>query len=425
MGTNKSVLEKLRRKKLPYPVGIEKFIIMQMDERMFTNAIKRSYFVDTLCMVEGRIVQRIFAFKFNFINDKSNPHKMDFYVQEVYRRVEGEKKALIGDVYASYCGKEVEYHEGNSHFDPCDDTYHFYPFHFYDKKEWIKFLDIPYCQYFNPKNESGLSFYEYICLYRKYPKIELLVKADLSHFISHIHYLDTSQKYLEDIFKVDKKFVPMLKDMNFQNLMHCRKYPWVETFDELRKIDMIYYLHLNNIKKYLNRKMMDYMENHRLEHGLYDDYLGFCEKLKANMKSNKILYPEELHSAHDEAAKQIKIIKDEVTKIGFKLNYEEHQKLIYHDDGFMIRPVYDPDELVVESEKLHHCVRTYTDRVATCETEIMFVRKENEPEEPLYTLELKGKRIIQFRADHNKEPEKEAIDFINKWAVKNKLENTY
>lgn len=425
MGADKSILDKLSTRKLAYPDGIECFIIQCLNKRLVKEAFKRSYFVDTLYVFEGRLVQRIFAFKFNYVKERNNPHKTDMYLQEVYRRVEGEKKALMGDVYASYCGKEVYYKSDPLKLNQVDDTYHFYPFHFYDENEWIKKLDIPYCQYFNEKNKSGLDFFRYVCLYRKYPKIEYLVKMDLSHFIKHITYLDTSKRFIKDIFKIEYKFVEMLPHMNFQYLMYARRYPWVETFDELEEIDYIYYLRLNNIKKYLNRKMMDYMEKHRLEYGLYDDYLGFCEKLKANMKSNKILYPEDLRKAHDEAAKQIQVIKDEATKLGFKLNYEEHKKLIYHDEGFMIRPVYDPDELVVESEKLNHCVRTYTDRVAKCETEIFFVRDDKKQDDPLYTLELRGKKIIQFRADHNKSPDESAIQFVNKWAKMNKLESPY
>lgn len=424
MGADKSILDKLSTRKLAYPDGIECFIIQSLNKRLVKEAFKRSYFVDTLYVFEGRLVQRIFAFKFNYVKERKNPHKTDMYIQEVYRRVEGEKKALMGDVCASYCGKEVYYNSDPLKLYPVDDTYHFYPFHFYDENEWIKKLDIPYCQYFNEKNKSGLDFFRYVCLYRKYPKIEYLVKMDLSHFIKHITYLDTSKRFIKDIFKIEYKFVEMLPYLNFQQLMYVRRYPWINSQKEIGIIDDLYYFHFNYIKKYLNQKMMNYITEHSIQMGLYDDYLGFCEKLKADMKSN-ILYPKDLKKAHDEAAEQITIIKSKATEVGFRLNYEEHKKLIYQDDGYIIRPVMYPDELVNESEKLNHCVKTYTDIVAKCETEILFVRDDKKQDEPLYTLELRGNKIIQFRADHNKSPDESAIQFVNKWAKMNKLESPY
>ena len=102
MGADKSILDKLSTRKLAYPDGIECFIIQCLNKRLVKEAFKRSYFVDTLYVFEGRLVQRIFAFKFNYVKERNNPHKTDMYLQEVYRRVEGEKKALINTVARKY-----------------------------------------------------------------------------------------------------------------------------------------------------------------------------------------------------------------------------------------------------------------------------------------------------------------------------------
>lgn len=58
------------------------------------------------------------------------------------------------------------------------------------------------------------------------------------------------------------------------------------------------------------------------------------------------------------------------------------------------------DELKTEGECLHHCVGNYRDKVARGETMIFFIRKEEEPEKPYFTLEWKGK-IIQCRGFRN------------------------
>ena len=87
----------------------------------------------------------------------------------------------------------------------------------------------------------------------------------------------------------------------------------------------------------------------------------------------------------------------------------------------MIRPVSSLKELCVESEKLHHCVRKYAKDVAFGDTNIFFIRDTSNKEEPLVTLELKGKRVNQCRAKYNARPSDEVIKFVNKWCSMNNV----
>ena len=52
----------------------------------------------------------------------------------------------------------------------------------------------------------------------------------------------------------------------------------------------------------------------------------------------------------------------------------------------------------------------------------MFVRLNDKPDVPLYTLELKKNVIQQFRADHNAVPPYDAFSFVREWADKFKLD---
>ena len=59
------------------------------------------------------------------------------------------------------------------------------------------------------------------------------------------------------------------------------------------------------------------------------------------------------------------------------------------------------DDIKREGEVLHHCVGTYTERVAKGETNIFFVRKEKEPSVPYFTVEYKNGKVAQCRGSHN------------------------
>jgi hypothetical protein len=59
------------------------------------------------------------------------------------------------------------------------------------------------------------------------------------------------------------------------------------------------------------------------------------------------------------------------------------------------------DDLRREGEVLHHCVATYIDKVAKGETNIFFIRKENAPDTPYFTMEWKNNKLIQCRGTHN------------------------
>lgn len=202
MDTGKSILERLQTRKLTWPKGIEEFIFSKMDLWLAKEAYSRTYFVETLEMYYGKLLKRIFGFQLF----KNPNHTVELKIQEVARYIEGEKKFLVGNLYCGMFGKRVDF-DYPLKFWISDSKLNFYPLRMYSIEDWIKLLNIPYCQYQSELNQSGLDFFDYACAYRKEPKIEYLVKADLSQFISSLRVLDLSQKSLDKIFKVDRKFV--------------------------------------------------------------------------------------------------------------------------------------------------------------------------------------------------------------------------
>ncbi|AAP81905.1 PcfJ domain-containing protein [Streptococcus phage SM1] len=78
-------------------------------------------------------------------------------------------------------------------------------------------------------------------------------------------------------------------------------------------------------------------------------------------------------------------------------------------------------ELIYEGKKLHHCVSSYTDKHFKGDTLIVFVRLSNQPKKPLYTLEVKQGKIVQFRGKYNEDVPKDVWDIANEWMKQTKL----
>lgn len=69
--------------------------------------------------------------------------------------------------------------------------------------------------------------------------------------------------------------------------------------------------------------------------------------------------------------------------------------------GLLLVVPASAEDIKAEGAALHHCVGTYVDRVARGETNIFFIRKEQEPDKPYFTMEWKDNDIVQCRGSRN------------------------
>lgn len=143
--------------------------------------------------------------------------------------------------------------------------------------------------------------------------------------------------------------------------------------------------------------------------------LQFAKKGKA-IAPFEVL-PQNLIDRHDE----VTVLKDEEnlkekSKI-IKQLHSNWEKFNYIDEetGLFLTYPKDAFEMVNESNKLQHCVKTYIDSVCKKQTNIFFVRDINKPNEPLYTMEFRDDRIIQFRGIKNRAVSDLAEQFKEKW----------
>lgn len=142
------------------------------------------------------------------------------------------------------------------------------------------------------------------------------------------------------------------------------------------------------------------------------DYLRDCQKLQMDVHCESVLFPKDLHKAHQETIKRIKAKEDEVLNLKIRKRQASLKKYKFTKDGLLIRPATSSKEIIEEGSKLKHCVARYAEDYAAGKTIILFVRKVDDPDTPYYTVEVKNDAVTQCYGKDNKKPSDDVSRFI-------------
>lgn len=92
------------------------------------------------------------------------------------------------------------------------------------------------------------------------------------------------------------------------------------------------------------------------------------------------------------------------------------RKYTYASSGLFIRPAEGPEDLLKEGCAQHNCVYScYTEPYLDRKTDILFVRKQSNPDQSYVTVEFKNGAVIQCRADHNRPAPPDVQEFMQAW----------
>lgn len=126
-------------------------------------------------------------------------------------------------------------------------------------------------------------------------------------------------------------------------------------------------------------------------------------------------YPRHFLTTHKIASRNYNRLKrefsEELFKKRIKLNYECRYK-----DYVFIYPKCTQD-IKDESTSMNNCVVSYIDNVIDGRCDILFLRKKDNPEESLVTIEVANNKIVQAKRRFNDpvtQEDQEAIDYWNK-----------
>ena len=137
---------------------------------------------------------------------------------------------------------------------------------------------------------------------------------------------------------------------------------------------------------------------------------------------------EDLQRMHDDALIAYNMQEDTIKSEAFTKRSDFWKKWEYSEnDNFIAIAPTLPADLAVEGITLHHCVKSYIERVADGKTNIMFIRKKEEPTIPFFTVEVSNNGNIEQVhgfANRNADTEPGLTKFVKEWAKKRKLKLT-
>ena len=164
--------------------------------------------------------------------------------------------------------------------------------------------------------------------------------------------------------------------------------------------------------------------------GLYVDYIRTVNLLGASstMRPHFKTF-DDIKRMHDDAAMAYNVQKDKIENKKFCSHIPKWKEWEWNsdDENFVVACPLLPKDLATEGIELHHCVKSYIQRVAEGITNIMFIRKRDEKNVPFFTVEITNDGSIQQVhgfANRNASTEPGLTEFVKKWAKERKLKLT-
>ena len=182
---------------------------------------------------------------------------------------------------------------------------------------------------------------------------------------------------------------------------------------------LINFAHENNLSIY---KMLEYIIDVPKEQfieidevlSLYFDYLNMSKTLFDSYEK----YPKRLMTMHDKVSS---LFNESKATTSFDIEEKiikkyENLKVLEGDliDGYCIVTPKKAKDITNEGKKLSHCVGSYISSIAENNSTIVFVRKKDNIEKPLYTAEIKYGKVVQLRGFSNSSAPDEVKEALNK-----------
>lgn len=167
----------------------------------------------------------------------------------------------------------------------------------------------------------------------------------------------------------------------------------------------------SRIMRYVQKKSPEFKSNY-LVINTWIDYITAMQKLGRDLEEERVVFPKDLKRAHDEAIEEQRLLEERIRAEEDEKRFRENigklvarsKKFNFRMGGMFIRVAMSPEEIRSEGKALAHCVGGYAERHIAGKTTILFMRKLEEPNTPLYTVEVDNNgRIVQAHGYHNEE----------------------
>ena len=291
--------------------------------------------------------------------------------------------------------------------------------------------------------------YGYLYRYRNMPEIEYFVKAglyamtyELTAYTNYTYRVQRNKRTLYEMLGVTKQDFRFIQacDMSFWQLSIYEKlkklgqnlcvnefkrfyYTYRDHTDDI--FELLRYTTLYKAERYCNR-FVDRKHDLSTVMSVWKDYIHFCQELGYDIKNSFVLFPKNLGEAHHAAYEDVLDKREKERRDRIRKEERKAKRLLkkyqtiyaWADKKFAVIVPKDLLEIKEEGHTLHHCVATYTSKVADCTSIILFVRTLENPEKPFYTMEVKNNKIAQCRGFGNKDMPEDVKRFVQRYDEK-------
>ena len=177
-------------------------------------------------------------------------------------------------------------------------------------------------------------------------------------------------------------------------------------------------------ENYTLGKLINYVVNETINQGYTSvrnflnelrDYITMCKGLGVK----PTLYSSYLKQTHDITSRNYQIKVESEKEEIFASRYKDFKP--YKTENYIVVAPKETKDLQEEGSRLNHCVASYIKRVIDGQCLIYFLRKQDNQEESLITLEVKDNAIVQVKGSHNRRPSDEERKALEQFAKDRKL----
>lgn len=160
----------------------------------------------------------------------------------------------------------------------------------------------------------------------------------------------------------------------------------------------------------------------------YNDYLSTV-KLLDDVKNYRPKFDtlDDIKEMHDAASAVYNLKREHYKLEAFMKQASKWEAFVYKGENFSVIAPKHPGEVANEGIVLHHCVKSYIDRIIDGRTNIVFIRKNDELDKPFFTVEITNDKTIQQVhgfGNRNADTEPGLEAFVQEWAKNNKLKSS-
>ena len=264
-------------------------------------------------------------------------------------------------------------------------------------------------------------------MYEIFPEIEMILKMKMIRYFKDIMYflsrydVENVRNFLKEnkkFYKIWSKVDPSIFEM--QMMVDLDTYDYEFANDALK----VKYRKKQNIYA-SDKKVINYLKKQGQDFSFWLDYVDFIQRLGISLDKNR-LFPKDLKTEHDKMSKNLEVLNDEEYEDDITEFEEMLRPYNLENKKYLIRCARTIDELKEESNQMNHCVRNYIPKIAHHKSAVFFLRKQDDKEKSLVTIEIDpvDKVLLQARGHNNKEPQKEEMSFINEWCKKRMIDNS-